>query len=103
MNTQLWAKKNTPKDSLFQVDPSHYYGWRDYSERSSLGNLREWGFTSIAYKSDLNTYKKGIKLIEKFGIDLSKIYHQDIKIDGSFELNKNLSKIVKDKYYSMGK
>ena len=42
LETQRWAKGHTPKAALFLVDPTIYYGWRDFSARSSFGNVREW-------------------------------------------------------------
>ena len=79
MDVQLWAKDNTPADALFMPDPSHYYGWRDFSERSSFGNLREWGYTSIAYNPDKKMFEEGLKRMKELGVDISKITMADIK------------------------
>ena len=56
-DTQVWARENTPRDALFLVDPvvrhpGVGYGWRDYSRRSSFGNLREWLYAGWSYSSD---------------------------------------------------
>lgn len=68
-NAQQWAKTNTPVDSLFMVDPSHYYGWRDFSERSSFGNLREWLWFPVAYIVNVEILNEGIKRAKEFNID----------------------------------
>jgi hypothetical protein len=79
LDVQLWAKDNTPTDALFMPDPSHYYGWRDFSERSSFGNLREWGYSSIAYNPDQKVFVEGLRRIKELGVDISKITMDDIK------------------------
>jgi hypothetical protein len=78
LDVQLWAKSNTPSDSLFMPDPSHYYGWRDFSERSSFGNLREWGYTSIAYNPDQKVFEEGLRRMKELGVDISKVTMDDI-------------------------
>lgn len=70
LDVQLWAKSNTANDALFMPDPTHYYGWRDFSERSSFGNLREWGYSSSAYNSDSELYFEGEKRLAEFGFDI---------------------------------
>ena len=70
MVVQLWAKNNTANDALFMPDPTHYYGWRDFSERSSFGNLRDWGYSSFAYNSDYEIYLEGKKRLAEFGFDI---------------------------------
>jgi hypothetical protein len=77
LDVQLWAKNNTANNALFMPDPTHYYGWRDFSERSSFGNLREWGYASFAYSSDYKTYVEGNKRLMEFGFD---IMEENLKI-----------------------
>jgi len=79
LDVQLWAKDNTPTDSLFMPDPSHYYGWRDFSERSSFGNLREWGYSSITYNPDQKVFEEGLRRMKELGVDIAKITMDDIK------------------------
>jgi len=76
-DVQLWAKSNSANDALFMPDPTHYYGWRDFSERSSFGNLREWGYGAIAYNPDVKVYREGIKRMREFGFDITE---DDLKI-----------------------
>jgi hypothetical protein len=66
---QLWARDHTPVTALFMVDPSHYYGWRDYSRRSSFGNLREWLHTSSVYARG-TAFEEGLARFREFGIEL---------------------------------
>ena len=70
LDVQLWAKNNTANNALFMPDPTHNYGWRDFSERSSFGNLREWGYASFAYNSDYEIYLEGKKRLAEFGFDI---------------------------------
>lgn len=69
---QKWAKENSPPTAIFLVDPSIYYGWRDFSERSSFGNLREWGYSSFAYNLNNHAYEEGIKRMQSIGIQVYK-------------------------------
>jgi len=69
-SAQLWARENTPANALFLVDPTIYYGWRDYSRRSSFGNLREWLYTSWCYSSDYEHCQEGLRRVAAFGIDV---------------------------------
>lgn len=66
---QDWARTSTPREALFFVDPLIMYGWRDYSQRSSFGNLREWLHTSWLYDSNVAYYHEGIKRFNELGID----------------------------------
>lgn len=68
-DVQLWARNNTRPNALFFVDPLILYGWRDYSRRSSFGNIREWLHTSWLYDSDYANYKEGLKRFNELGID----------------------------------
>ena len=67
LHAQLWAKENTDPAALFMVDPTIYYGWRDFSQRSSFGNLREWLHTSWGYDSKKSNYKEGLMRASEFG------------------------------------
>lgn len=95
---QLWAKEQTQKDSLFMVDPSISYGWRDYSQRSSFGVLREWLHTSWIYNSDFKIYKEGIKRFNEFSLNLNDYLDEKPPLKGY----QRLSKDVGNKYYSLG-
>lgn len=100
MAVQLWAKNNTPIDSLFMLDPSHHYGWRDFSERSSFGNLREWGYCAIAYNPDYTLYRKGLERIHEFGIDYEKIEEKNI-YSGNSIYGLKLANDVRAKFYNI--
>jgi len=80
LEVQLWAKKHTPTDALFMPEPSRAHGWRDFSERSSFGNMREWGYTNIAYRSDRQTFDEGIKRMKELGIELSPDIDNNLKL-----------------------
>lgn len=67
LSAQLWAKENTAPATLFLVDPTIYYGWRDFSQRSSFGNLREWLHTSWLYDSKKSNYDEGLRRAAEFG------------------------------------
>ncbi len=69
-DAQLWAREHTPEDALFLTDPTIYNGWRDYSERSSFGNLREWGCLAIGYCPSGEIYEEGRRRIAEFGVDI---------------------------------
>ncbi|HBY55526.1 MAG TPA: hypothetical protein DEG23_01755 [Coxiellaceae bacterium] len=77
-DAQVWAKNNTSARSIFVVDPTIFYGWRDYSERSSLGNVREWLHTSFLYDSNKKFYEKGLQTFNILGID----FHDYMKPEG---------------------
>jgi hypothetical protein len=98
MQVQLWANRNTPKDALFMTDPTIYYGWRDFSQRSSFGNLREWLHTGWLYNSYIEVYQEGMKRFNEFSIDLNDYINQDTPLSGWHKLTKK----VKDRYYSFG-
>lgn len=71
LEAQLWANKHTHVKSLFMVDPTIYYGWRDFSSRSSFGNLREWLHTSWLYDSRVERYSEGVKRFNELGFDIT--------------------------------
>lgn len=67
---QLWARQNSQAQDSFMVDPTIFYGWRDFSERSSYGNIREWLHTSWLYDSKFEIYQVGIRRAQEFGVNL---------------------------------
>ena len=101
MDVQLWAKNNTPTSSLFMPDPAHSYGWRDFSQRSSFGNFREWGYSAIAYSPDKNMYQKGLARMREFGIDIEEVTDDSIRNSKSFSYSTLLRQDVRKRYYSM--
>ncbi len=70
LHAQAWAREHTPINALFMTDPTIYYGWRDFSRRSSFGNLREWLHTSWLYDSSFERYTEGMRRFGEFNIDL---------------------------------
>jgi len=100
LDVQLWAKNNTTHDALFMPDPSHSYGWRDFSERSSFGSLREWGYCAIAYNPDFKVYQEGLRRMREFGIDIEKITEQDLK-ESDFYGPSKLYPDIRSTYYKM--
>lgn len=101
LDVQLWAKNNTSSDALFMPDPSHHYGWRDFSERSSFGNLREWGYCAIAYNPNFEVYQEGINRMKKFGIDIEKVTDEDLRTLKSGIYGQKLNRDVRKSYYTM--
>lgn len=71
LEVQLWAKESTSRDSLFMTDPSHAYGWRDFSQRSSFGTGIEWGFNALFYSSTPQRLEEGLRRLSRLGADLS--------------------------------
>lgn len=101
LDVQLWARKNTPHDALFMPDPSHSYGWRDFSERSSFGNLREWGYCAIAYNPDYDVYQQGVGRMKEFGIDIERITDKDLKDSTTFIYGQRLNRKLRRVFYCM--
>lgn len=101
LDVQLWAKNNTANDALFMPDPTHSYGWRDFSERSSFGSLREWGFAAIAYNPNYKTYLEGIKRMKEFEIDIEKVTEEDMKNYETFPYSQTFTEPIRNKYYNM--
>lgn len=66
---QEWARDHTEQGSLFLVDPSFVYGWRDYSRRPSFGNYREWALHGFSYETDGAIYREGLRRLALFDID----------------------------------
>lgn len=69
LETQKWARDNTPQHALFMPDPAHFYGWKDYSQRASYGNIRDWTHSVIAYRSDALKFAEGIRRARRLGVD----------------------------------
>lgn len=70
LEAQNWARTHSDATSLFMTDPTIYYGWRDFSHRSSFGNSREWIHTSWLYSSDRALYEEGLKRFEATGLKI---------------------------------
>ena len=97
LEAQRWAAKNTPEDALFMPDPSHYYGWRDFSKRSSFGNGREWLHTAWLYNGDLNAYREGRRRAAELGIEVEPYLGHSWPIAGFNALTKDLRKSYYEK------
>jgi hypothetical protein len=85
-DAQVWASRHTQKDALFMVDPTIYYGWRDFSQRSSFGNLREWLY-HWAYSSNYTLYQEGAKRFSEFQIDPAPYLNSRKPLQASNELS----------------
>ncbi len=72
LEVQRWAKDNTPRDSLFMVEPTMSYGWPDYAWRSSFGVLHSWLLVGWVYNQDSRTFQMGLERFQEFGLDLGK-------------------------------
>jgi hypothetical protein len=68
LSAQLWARDNTAVASLFMVDPSLGYMWRDKSQRPSFGTVREWLLISIMYNSRAELLEEGLRRYEALGV-----------------------------------
>ncbi|KGF67317.1 hypothetical protein LL06_23195 [Hoeflea sp. BAL378] len=73
---QEWAQQSTDKTALFMVDPCLNYGWRDFSERSSIGTPREWYMTGWGYVSDFRVFRRGQEIGQTLGMDLTGLLPQ---------------------------
>lgn len=96
LNAQLWAKENTDPTALFMVDPTIYYGWRDFSQRSSFGNMREWLHTSWLYDSKKNNYEEGLRRTAEFGISPFDYLHESPPLLGFDKLDRDMG----NRFYS---
>lgn len=94
---QRWANSSTEPSALFMVDPSIHYGWRDFSSRSSFGNLREWLHTSWLYDSREESYREGRKRFDELGIELAPYLKYKPPIEGYNQLNID----VRKRFYDM--
>lgn len=95
-SAQIWASKNSSRKSLFLVDPTIYYGWREFSKRSSFGNLREWLHTSWLYDSSEENYTEGLRRFQSFGLSIEK-YIEKPGLRNFFKLNNDF----KERFYSL--
>ena len=96
LNAQLWAKDNTVPTALFMVDPTISYGWRDFSQRSSFGNIREWLHTSWLYDSKKNNYEEGLRRSSEFGLSAFDYVHESPPDIGGAKIRKDIG----DRFYS---
>lgn len=96
LNAQLWAKENTAPAALFLVDPTIYYGWRDFSQRSSFGNMREWLHTSWLYDSKKNNYDEGLRRAAEFGYSPPEYLNESPPLNGFGKIDKD----VGNRFYS---
>jgi hypothetical protein len=96
LEAQRWARINTKTDAVFMVDPTIYYGWRDFSQRSSYGNLREWLHTGWLYDSQKLTYQEGMKRFGEFGINWADYLNRRPSIQGFDDLSED----IKSAFYS---
>jgi hypothetical protein len=102
LQVQKWAEANTCRNALFLVDPSHNYGWRDFSKRSSFGSLREWGYSGFCYYPNLAGYLEGKKRMGEFGIDIDIISEQDIKNNvQTLIYGQQLGEVIREAFYGM--
>lgn len=67
LETQLWARKETPSGTLFMVDPCRWYGWRDFSHRASIGTMREWYMTAWLYNDRAELLEQGHEIAVTLG------------------------------------
>lgn len=99
LEAQLWARDNTPKQSLFMVEPYRGDGWRGYSQRSSFGNIHSWGYAAIGYRPDKDLYDEGQRRMAAFGIDWKSQFP-----DGTCErgmVSRHLKRQLRQRLYSM--
>lgn len=96
LNAQLWAKENTAPAALFLVDPTIYYGWRDFSQRSSFGNMREWLHTSWLYDSKKKNYDEGLRRAAEFGYSPPDHLNESPPLKGFDKIDAD----VGDRFYS---
>jgi len=101
LDVQKWASGNTAVDALFMVDPGHHYGWRDFSKRSSFGNSREWGFTSLAYTSNQKNYHEGVQRLKEFGVDIERISVDDIRNSEYSPYSVKIRRTIRKTFYAM--
>lgn len=83
-DVQKWAKAETAPDAIFLVDPTHSYGWRGFSERATLGSIREWLFTNVVYSSKPGAVERGLGLLDDFGLDRAKFFQGGEPLNGYY-------------------
>lgn len=101
LDIQLWARDNTSNNALFMQDPTHSYAWRDFSQRSSFGTFRDWGYCGIAYDSNQRLYLDGKKRMFEFGVNLDQITLEEINNYAWFPYSTTFFKKIRELYYSM--
>jgi hypothetical protein len=99
LEVQRWARINTEPTALFMVDPTIYYGWRDYSTRSSFGNIREWLHTSWLYDSRETSYREGVRRFNEFGLDLTHYLYG--KKESSIDCFNTLDRDFRKRFYGL--
>lgn len=62
---QIWAKNNTPINSIFFPDPKLSYAWRDFSNRNSFGTPREF-VTTWVYSQNQELFNDATKRLGVF-------------------------------------
>lgn len=68
LEVQLWARNQTQPGSVFMVEPTMSYGWRQYSQRPSFGTMREWLYSGWIYRSDLALLTEGLRRVGLLGV-----------------------------------
>lgn len=96
LSAQLWAKENTAPAALFLVDPTIYYGWRDFSQRSSFGNTREWLHTSWLYDPKKKNYEEGLRRAAEFGYSPPDYLNESPPLKGFDKIDA----VIGDHFYS---
>jgi hypothetical protein len=69
---QDWARERTVHGALFMLDPTHAYGWRQYSQRPSFGTMREWLYSGWIYDTRAEAVDEGVRRAGLVGIDVEK-------------------------------
>jgi hypothetical protein len=101
---QKWARANTPAGSLFMTDPTHCYGWKDYSARPSWGNFRDWIHSPIVYHTNTDLFEEGLRRARKLGVDPAIYLDRAKKLDKLTVTGKPYSDLalsLKSAYYSL--
>jgi hypothetical protein len=75
-----------------------YFGWRDFSQRSSYGNLREWLHTGWLYDSQKLRYQEGMKRFGEFGLNWADYLNRRPSIQGIDDLSEDIKSVfyIKD-------
>lgn len=81
LQTQTWARDNTPEDALFMLDPGSYGGWRDISRRASFGTAQEWLHNAWLYDSDAALFDEGFRRFGLLGMEPESFYDIGDRLD----------------------
>lgn len=73
LELQHWCRDHTAANSVFLLDPSEIYGWRDFSERSSFGVSREWAYSTFVYMSGRHSWTETVERMRLFDVDLLEV------------------------------